>query len=128
MIHRPICKGCVPAAAGAGTRRAAGRGERHSNEAGQQAERRGERISIKEALTRVGVRDWPIGSLKKTEEALIQLGRVRAGKIYRWLMETDLALKGSHSQANRARFVLEQLFLRMSKEATPPTPKVAGRR
>lgn len=94
----------------------------------QQAERRGERITIKEALTRVGVRDWPIGELKKAEERLMQLGRVRAGKIYRWLMETDLALKGSHSHADRARFVLEQLFLRMSKEAAPPAPKTAARR
>ncbi len=94
----------------------------------EQAERRGERIGIKDALTRVGVKDWPLGTLAKAEEALKQLGRVRAGKIYRWLMEIDLALKGSHSSADRARFVLEQLFLKMSKEAAPQVPKAAARR
>jgi DNA polymerase-3 subunit delta len=94
----------------------------------EQAERRGERISIKEALTRVGVRDWPLGELKKAEERLMKLGRARAGKFYRWLMETDLALKGTHSHETRARFALEQLFLRMSEQAAPPPAKAGIKR
>ena len=94
----------------------------------EQAERRGERISIKEALTRVGVRDWPLGELKRAEERLIQLGRARAGKLYRWLMETDLALKGTHSHESRARFALEHLFLRMAKQAARPAATTSARR
>lgn len=93
----------------------------------EQAERRGEKISIREALTRAGVKDWPLGELGRAEERLKQLGRARSGKIYRWLMETDLALKGSHSHADRARFVLEQLFLRMAKETAPPPKPLAKR-
>jgi DNA polymerase-3 subunit delta len=81
----------------------------------QQAERRGERIGLKEALTQAGVRDWPFGALAKGEERLKQLGRQRAGKLYRWLLELDLSLKGTHSADDRARWALEQLILRMAK-------------
>jgi DNA polymerase-3 subunit delta len=85
----------------------------------QQAERAGERIPLREALVRAGVKDWPIGNLAASEKRLIQLGRHRAGKLYRWLLELDLSLKGSHSQDDRARWALEQLLLRMSKDAAP---------
>jgi DNA polymerase-3 subunit delta len=90
----------------------------------QQAERRGERIGLKEALTQAGVRDWPFGALAKTEDRLKQLGRQRAGKLYRWLLELDLSLKGTHSQDDRARWALEQLILRMAKQspARPTAP------
>jgi DNA polymerase-3 subunit delta len=81
----------------------------------QQAERRGERIGLKDALTQAGVRDWPFGALAKTEERLKQLGRHRAGKIYRWLLELDLSLKGTHSADDRGRWAMEQLILRMAK-------------
>jgi DNA polymerase-3 subunit delta len=81
----------------------------------QQAERRGERLALKEALTQAGVRDWPFGALAKTEERLKQLGRVRAGGLYRWLLDLDLSLKGTHSADDRARWTLEQLILRMAR-------------
>jgi DNA polymerase-3 subunit delta len=81
----------------------------------EQAERRGEKISLREALTRVGVRDWPFGALAAAEQRLIQLGRRRAGKLYRSLLELDLSLKGTHSADDRARWALEQLILRMAK-------------
>lgn len=81
----------------------------------QQAERRGERMGLKDALSQAGVRDWPFGALAKTEDRLKQLGRVRAGKMYRWLLELDLSLKGTHSADDRARWALEQLILRMAK-------------
>jgi DNA polymerase-3 subunit delta len=56
----------------------------------------------------------------------MQLGRKRAGQLYRWLLELDLALKGSHSQDDRARWALEQLVLRMAKgAAAKPAPAVA---
>ena len=83
----------------------------------QQAERRGERMGLKDALTQAGVRDWPFGALAKNEERLKQLGRKRAGNIYRWLLELDLSLKGTHSADDRARWALEQLVLRMAKKS-----------
>jgi DNA polymerase-3 subunit delta len=84
----------------------------------QQAERAGSKISLREALTQSGFRDWPIGSVAEAEKRLIQLGRHRAARIYRWLLELDLALKGSHSQDDRARWALEQLVLQMAKKPT----------
>src|SRR5436853_146986 len=83
----------------------------------QQAERAGQKITLREALTQAGFRDWPIGSVAAAEKRLIQLGRKRAGQLYRWLLELDLALKGSHSQDDRARWALEQLVLRMAEKS-----------
>jgi DNA polymerase-3 subunit delta len=87
----------------------------------QQAEREGRKMPLREALGQAGVRDWPLGALAGAEKRLMQLGRNRAGRLYRWLLELDLALKGSHSQEDRARWALEQLVLRMAKgTATKP--------
>ena len=94
----------------------------------QQSERAGLKIPLREALVQAGVKDWPIGNLAASEKRLIQLGRHRAGKLYRWLLELDLSLKGSHSQDDRARWALEQLILRMSKATSLKfaVPKPAG--
>lgn len=81
----------------------------------QQAERRGEKMRLGEALSQSGVRDWPQGTLSRAEDRLKQLGRSRAGRLYRWLLELDLSLKGTHSPEDRARWALEQLILRMAK-------------
>jgi DNA polymerase-3 subunit delta len=85
----------------------------------EQSERAGRKISLREALSQAGFRDWPIGNLAAAEKRLIQLGRKRAGQLYRWLLELDLSLKGSHSQDDRARWALQQLVLRMAM----PVPK-----
>jgi DNA polymerase III subunit delta len=89
----------------------------------QQAERRGERMGLKDALIQAGVRDWPFGALARAEERLKQLGRHRAAKIYRWLLELDLSLKGTHSADDRGRWALEQLILKMAK--APPARAAA---
>lgn len=81
----------------------------------ERAERRGERISLRDALTTAGFKNWPLGALNNAERQLKQMGRDRAGQLLKWLSEADLALKGSHSKADRARFVLEQLFLKLAK-------------
>jgi DNA polymerase-3 subunit delta len=81
----------------------------------QQAERCGDKLMLKEALSQAGVRDWPFGALAAAEKRLMQLGRHRAGRLYRWLLELDLALKGTHSADDRARWALEQMILRMAK-------------
>ena len=54
--------------------------------------------------------------LKKAERHLRQLTSARAGKLLTWLLETDLALKGSHSQKDRARFAIELLFLKLAEQ------------
>ncbi|MEO8497742.1 MAG: DNA polymerase III subunit delta [Planctomycetota bacterium] len=81
----------------------------------QEAERAKQKIPVREALIQAGIPHWNRAGLERAESQLKQLGRSRAGRIYQWLLETDLALKGSHSNPHRARFVLEQLFLRMAK-------------
>ncbi|MGI8977743.1 MAG: DNA polymerase III subunit delta [Pirellulaceae bacterium] len=94
----------------------------------EQAERRGQKVSLENVLRKVGFYDRsPDDNVEKAGERMKKLGRIRAGKLYKWVMETDLALKGTHSDKDRARFVLEQLFLRMATEATPP-PKSPVRR
>ena len=71
---------------------------------------------LREALSQAGVRDWPLGAMKKAEDRLKQIGRARAGKLYEWLLETDLSLKGSHSHESRGRLALEMLFLRLARQ------------
>lgn len=82
----------------------------------EQAERRGQRVSLRDALVQAGIPHWNRAGLERAESQLKQLGRARAGKIYRWLLELDLALKGTHSAPNRARFALEQLVVRMTHQ------------
>jgi DNA polymerase-3 subunit delta len=81
----------------------------------QDAERSRRRMPLRDALIEAGIQHWNRRGLEKAEKQLIQLGRHRAGQLYRWLLEADLAIKGSHSTTDRARFVLERLILRMAK-------------
>jgi len=83
------------------------------------AERSGSRISLKAALLEAGFRNWPSDAIAKSESRLKQLGRERAGAFYRWTLDLDLALKGSHSHKDRARLMLEMLFIKMSKHLSP---------
>ena len=92
----------------------------------QQSERAGRKISLREALTGAGFRDWPIGSVAAAEKRLIHLGRQRAGQLYRWLLDLDLSLKGSHSPDDRARWALEQLLVRMAKQPARVPAATAG--
>jgi DNA polymerase-3 subunit delta len=85
----------------------------------EQAERDGRRIPLSEALVEAGFRKWPKEALPRAENQIRQLGRQRALALYPWLLETDLALKGTHSQDDRARFVLEKLFVRLAKKLGP---------
>jgi hypothetical protein len=54
--------------------------------------------------------------LDKAERQLRQIGRHRAKHIYRWLLDADLALKGTSSAGDRARLVIEQLIVRLSRQ------------
>ena len=80
----------------------------------EQAEAEGRRTSLRQVLETAGVKSFVLG---KAESQMRQLGRRRAGQLHRWLMEADLALKGSSSSGQRPRIVLEQLVARMSKQA-----------
>lgn len=92
----------------------------------QKAERKGKRPKLREALEGAGFRDWPKGTMQRAEQQLLQMGRHRAGQLYRWLLEADLALKGSHSSPDRSRFVLEQLILRLAKQSSRRVPPAAA--
>ena len=81
----------------------------------QQAQRGGQSPQLKDVLRKAGVFERKPGDLDKAQTSLKQLGRHRAGKLYGWLLDTELSLKGSHSALPRARFALEQLFLRLAE-------------
>jgi DNA polymerase-3 subunit delta len=84
----------------------------------EQAERQGVRMSLPDALAAAGVSRWP-EIMDKAERQLKQIGRRRAGSLYRWLLEIDLALKASHSSAPRARWQMERLIVRLSRQLGP---------
>lgn len=77
-------------------------------------QRAGGRPQLRAALDQAGVKGFV---LAKAETQIRQLGRVRAGRLGDWLLETDMALKGA--SALDARHVLETLVARMSKAAAP---------
>jgi DNA polymerase-3 subunit delta len=85
----------------------------------EQAEREGRKMPLAESLLEAGFRKWPQDALSRAESQLRQLGRQRALALYPWLLETDLALKGTHSQEDRARLALEKLFVRLAKPLGP---------
>jgi DNA polymerase-3 subunit delta len=84
-------------------------------------QREGNRPRLSECLAPAGFRPWG-GELAAAENRLKRLGPHRARKILRWLLEADLALKGSHSHESRGQFVLEQLIARL---ALPPISAAA---
>jgi DNA polymerase-3 subunit delta len=79
-----------------------------------QAESEGRRLGLSEALTAAGI---PSFALQKSERQLRRLGRHRGAKLYRWLLEADLDLKGGSPLP--PRLVLERFLLRL---AAPPPP------
>ncbi|MGD9723532.1 MAG: DNA polymerase III subunit delta [Pirellulales bacterium] len=82
----------------------------------EQAEQSRRRVTLRDALAEAGVKPFVLG---KAEGQLRRLGRTRSKHIYRWLLETDLALKGTSSSPARARLVLEQLILRLALPTAP---------
>jgi DNA polymerase-3 subunit delta len=72
-------------------------------------EKAGRRISVRDALQRAGVKSFV---LQKSELQLRRLGRHRGDRLYGWLLEADLDLKGSSNLSPRA--VLERLVVRLS--------------
>ncbi len=87
-----------------------------------QAESAGRRVSLRQALEEAGFKAF---TLSKAEGQLRQIGRQRAGQLYHWLLEADLALKGASSSPARSRFVLEQLLVRLSTAAASNPSRAA---
>ncbi|MGD9647500.1 MAG: DNA polymerase III subunit delta, partial [Pirellulales bacterium] len=77
-----------------------------------EAEQRGRRPNLRSALEQAGLKPFLLG---KAEGQLRQIGRHRGERLYRLLLEADLALKGA--SAAPPRLVLEQLIVRLSKQA-----------
>ncbi len=70
------------------------------------AERGGRRVRLRDALAQSGV---PAFALEKAEQQLQRLGRERGQELSRWLLETDLGLKGASPL--ESRFLLERLLI-----------------
>jgi DNA polymerase-3 subunit delta len=87
-------------------------------------ERTGRRTTISASLERAGVKKF---ILQKAERQLRQIGRPRARRLHRWLLEADLALKGASSSPPRARLVLETLIVRLAA-ARPASQRGAAPR
>jgi hypothetical protein len=66
------------------------------------------------ALEEAGFQKWQRKEMQNAEQQLRRLGRERASQLYRWLLESDLALKGSHSSPEMSRWVMERLLMRMA--------------
>lgn len=94
----------------------------------QHTERVGRKPSVRQSLEQAGFRKWPKEAMERAERQLRQLGRERAASMYRWLLETDLSLKGSHSSPRRARLALEKLLVRMAKQFSPAASRDRSRR
>ena len=82
----------------------------------EQAERRRQRVSLNDALKQAG---FPPFKLAAAEKQLRMIGRPRAKQLHRWLLASDLALKGHNSPKDRARRELETLIVRLSEQAQP---------
>jgi DNA polymerase-3 subunit delta len=77
-----------------------------------QAEAAGRRLALPSALQQAGVKPFV---LQKVERQLRRLGRHRGAKLYNWLLEADLDLKGeSHLPP---RLILERLIVRIASPA-----------
>lgn len=84
-----------------------------------QAERAGKRVALSGALQQSGVKRFVLG---KAEGQLRRLGRHRGARLYRWLAEADLALKGASPLP--PRLILERLIVRLAaRDARVPAAR-----
>ena len=84
----------------------------------QRSEQAGRKWSLEGALLEAGVK--PFGdNLAKGVRRLRQIGRVRGSHLYQWVLDADLAMKLTHSSTDRSRWMLEQLILRLARQAAP---------
>ncbi len=91
----------------------------------EQSRREKRAMTLPQALKEAGFKTWP-AAMQKAERQLRTLGRLRGGRLYHWLQETDLALKGERSAPALARFELERLLVRLSAPADQVIPAEAA--
>lgn len=79
-----------------------------------QGESTGRKVGLSAALEQAGVRSF---AMQKAQQQLRHIGRERAEKLYGWLLQADLDLKGASSLPPRV--ILERLIVRLAarKEA-----------
>jgi DNA polymerase-3 subunit delta len=76
------------------------------------SEAAGRKVAVGSALQQAGVKPFVV---QKAERQLRRLGRQRGSQLYRWLLETDLDLKGDSPMP--PRLVLERLIVRLAAPA-----------
>jgi len=74
-----------------------------------QAEAAGRRVQLRAALEQAGIQSFV---LKKAEGQLRRLGRQRGSRLYDWLLQADLDLKGAGALPPRS--ILERLIIRLA--------------
>lgn len=74
-----------------------------------QDEAAGRRPVLRRALETAGVKSFV---LNRSQDELLRLGRQRGARLYRWLLEADLDLKGN--SAVSPRLIIERLIVRLS--------------
>ncbi len=79
-----------------------------------QGEATGRRVSVAQALEQSGMQAFVV---RKTEPRLRRLGRQRGQRLYRWLLQADLDMKGA--SAAPARLILERLIVRIASPQSP---------
>ena len=57
--------------------------------------------------------------IQKGKKQLSRMGRETARQLLKWLLDADLRLKGTHSKDGPDRLLLENLVVRLAKEAAP---------
>jgi DNA polymerase-3 subunit delta len=88
-------------------------------------QRNGSKIRLGDCIAAAGFRPW--GNEQAAAEArLKRMGPNRSRRIFRYLLETDLALKGSHSNEVRGRYVLERLIARLAVPQSKSPERVSG--
>lgn len=85
-----------------------------------ESEAAGLRMPLRSALQQSGVKPFV---LAKSESQLRRLGRDRGLMLSSWLLETDLALKGTSSTPTRSRLALEQLLVRLAVPTGKSSPR-----
>jgi DNA polymerase-3 subunit delta len=80
----------------------------------EDAESEGRKMSPRQAVEQAMTKRWP-QAIDAAERQLRQLGRQRAGELYRWLLEADMAVKGARSKGDGPRIVLEELIVRLGR-------------
>ena len=74
----------------------------------------GGRADMRQALLAAGFREWG-SEVDRAASRLKRLGRRRLDCLHRWIIDVDLALKGTHSDETNGRLLIERLLIQMGE-------------